>query len=549
MSPIEKCIRAARTRLTLGRFGRALAISSFVGLIVATLAVLLPAVRPMEIDHAAWNQGWMIASAAGAVLAAIVYTAIVAPTSQSVAQEIDKRFGLHERLGSTQMLNGDHESPEFAAALREDAARRAAEIKVSDEFALRPSPIVWLPLAVIPVLVVVLLALGPASRTPIDADDEQTAMEIRQVKSVTKQLRKRIEQQKRKAEAKGLDDAKDMFEKLENKLDRMAARKDLNQKQAMIELNDLKKQLEERRKSLGSSEEMRKMMAGMKDIQAGPGDKVSKAIQQGDFGKAEKMMQQLAKQLRDGKLDEQKKEQLKKQVEQMAKSLKKAVEQQQKKEEELKKQIEKAKQEGRQADAEKMQQKLNDMQSKNQQQMGQMKKMAEAMQNAAQSMKSGDASEAADAMQQMADQLGDLQEEMEQLEDLEATLGDLDQSKQQMRCKQCQGDGCKGCQGMGQGMGDRPGEGMGRGTGKGDRPEAKDDTNTYETQVRGKVKRGRAIISGFADGPNRKGVTRQAVREAIGSAMSEESDPAENQNLPRTEREHAQQYFDQLRDN
>ena len=45
-----------------------------------------------------------------------------------------------------------------------------------------------------------------------------------------------------------------------------------------------------------------------------------------------------------------------------------------------------------------------------------------------------------------------------------------------------------------------------------------------------------------------KGITREDVKHAIESALTEESDPTENQNLPRIEREHAQQYFDQLRE-
>lgn len=92
------------------------------------------------------------------------------------------------------------------------------------------------------------------------------------------------------------------------------------------------------------------------------------------------------------------------------------------------------------------------------------------------------------------------------------------------------------------------GDGLGRGSGAGDRPESEVDTNTYETQVRGNVKKGKAIIAGFADGPNRKGISREDVKHAVQSILSEESDPSENQTLPRTEREHAQQYFDQLRE-
>ncbi len=167
-------------------------------------------------------------------------------------------------------------------------------------------------------------------------------------------------------------------------------------------------------------------------------------------------------------------------------------------------------------------------------------------------MQKGEGDQAADALDQMADQLGEMQQEMSELEDLDSALDQLSQSKNQMRCDKCGGAGCQQCQGngmnFGMGQGNGNGDGLGSGSGYGDRPEQEEDTNTYDTQVRGDVKKGKAIIAGFADGPNRKGITREDVKLAIEGSLSEESDPTENQTLPRTEREHAQQYFDQLRE-
>jgi hypothetical protein len=197
-------------------------------------------------------------------------------------------------------------------------------------------------------------------------------------------------------------------------------------------------------------------------------------------------------------------------------------------------------------EAAKMQEKLNQMQAQ-QDKMDQMKRLAQGLGNAAEAIKQGQSGQAGEALEDIADQLGEMQQSMDELEDLESSLGDLMQAKGQMQCKQCQGQGCQSCQGMGQGFGNKPGQGLGEGQGKGDRPEAEDDTNTYDTQVRGDVKRGKAVIAGKAGGPNRKGVSREALQQAVLGVLAEESDPMENQSLPRTEREHAQQYFDRLR--
>jgi chemotaxis protein histidine kinase CheA len=447
-----------------------------------------------------------------------------------------------------QLPERDRES-DFGLALQQDATRRADQLVIADRFELKPSKISWLPLAIIPVLAIMLMLVEPMQPTSAGSSNQVNPIEAKQVKTVAKQLKKRIEQQKRKADSQGLTEAKEMYEKMESDLDKLVNKKSMNRKDAMIAINDLKKQLDDRRKELGSSEQMRKALSQMKGLQSGPGEKVAKAIEKGEFGKAEDLVKSLAQKMKDGKLTDQEKKQLQNQIKQMADALKKSAKDHEQKKQELKEQIEKAKQQGRGADAAKMQQQLNQLQQKDSQ-MQKMGQMAQAMQQASDAMKSGDAQAAADAMDKMSDQLGEMSQEMSELEDLESALGDLSQSKNQMRCQGCQGGGCKQCQGGGFGDSDsnQPGDGLGRGAGKGDRPESAGDTNTYETQVRGNVKKGKAIIAGFADGPNRKGVTREDIKAAIQSQISEDSDPSENQTLPRTEREHAQQYFDRLRE-
>jgi tetratricopeptide (TPR) repeat protein len=546
MNRIESKVRSARRRMILGRFGQALSVTLFAALIVATLAIALPALRAINIDFTSWVYSWIGGCVAAAVVAAAIYAAVTAPSVESVAAEVDKRFGLRERLSSSLTLGADERESEFGLALVSDADKRASQLEVSDRFSLKPTKLGWLPISIIPVLAIVLMLVEPMSESSASSAGKPDVAEIKQVQTVASQLKKRIQQQRRKAEAEGLKEAQELYEKMEAKLDNITKRQDMNRKDAMIAMNDLKKQLEERRQQLGSSEQMRRALAQMKGLQSGPGEKVANSIERGDFGKAEDMVKQLANKMRDGKLSEQEKQQLKKQVEKMRQALKKAVEEHEKKKQELQRQIDNARKEGRGQEAAKLQHQLNQLQQKDSQ-MQRMGQMAEAMSQAAKAMQQGDASQAADALEQMADQLGEMQQEMSELEDLQSALDQLSQSKNQMRCEKCGGAGCQQCQGSGmQGFG--MGDGLGSGSGFGDRPEQEEDTNTYETQVRGQVKKGKAIIAGFADGPNRKGVTREDLKMAIESAITEESDPTENQTLPRTEREHAQQYFDRLRE-
>ncbi|MCS7465119.1 hypothetical protein NZK35_00345 [Stieleria sp. ICT_E10.1] len=549
MNRIESQVRNARRRLILGNFGRSLCIALFAALIVATIACAVPGIRALDVDVETWNLAWIVGSIVVAVTAALIYALATAPSRDRVALEVDKRFGLSERLSSSLSMSAADRESEFGLAVISDADRRADKIKIAEKFGYQPSRLGWLPLVITPILVLVLILVDPA--TPIDPDgtNEIDPAVAAQVKRASLQLKKRIAQQKRNAEAKGLQDAKDLFEKLEKDLNQITEKKNIDRKEAMIALNDLKKQLEERREQLGSSDQMRKAMAQMNSLQAGPANEAAQSIAKGDFGKAEQVMRKLAQKMKDGTLSDKEKEQLQKQVQQLKDQLEKAIAEQKRKQDELKEKIEQAKREGRSEDAAKMQQQLNEMQQQSKQQSQQMQQMADKLGQAAQAMQNGDSKQAANALDAMADQLGDMQQEMSELQDLEDAMNDLSQSKEQMRCSSCGGGGCQQCQGMGMGMGegDKPGDGLGEGAGQGDRPEEEGDTNTYETQVRGQVKKGKAVISGFADGPNRKGISREDVKRAIESSFSEESDPLENQQLPRTEREHAMDYFNKLR--
>ena len=554
MNRIESQVRNARRRLVLGRFGQSLCVTLFAALVVATIAIAVPALRFMEIDYDTWVNAWIGGSVVAAIIAAAAYALATAPSLDAVASEVDKRFGLKERLSSSLTLDDLDRESDFGVALLADAEKRAGQLAIADRFQIKPSKLSWLPVSLVPVIAVMLLLVEPAKPTDASSTSKVDALEAKQIQTVAAQLKKRIAQQKRKAEADGLKESRELFERMEADLNKITKRQDLSRKDAMIAMNDLKKQLEERREQLGSSEQMRRALSQMKGLESGPGEKVAKSIEKGNFGEAKEMAKQLASKMRDGKLSEQEKEQLKEQVKKMQEAMEKAAQEHEQKKEELQRKIEEARKNGNGAEASKLQQQLNQMRQQDSQ-MQQMKQMAESLNRAAQAMEQGDNAEAANAMEEMADQLGEMQQEMSELEDLESALDQLSQSKNQMRCQSCGGAGCQQCQGngfgqgFGNGSGEGEGDGLGKGSGYGDRPELEGDTNTYETQVRGEVKRGKAIIAGFADGANRKGVTREDVKAAVQSELSKESDPTENATLPRTEREHAKQYFDQLREN
>ena len=568
MNQIESKVRAARRRILLGKFAKNLCWSLAVTWLIAFIAIGARAIWVLPWDQTTWAGSWLAGTTLTALVAALLWTFVRRPSLLNVAAEVDSRFEMKQRLSSVlAMRQGDFDSP-MGTALVDDATRRAQQLAIKERFPLTPSRLGLLPLFPAVLLAIAWFA-GPAINGNGSAKPSaELVAQAEQVKKSTEALKKKITEQRKKAEAAGLKDAAEMFTKLEAKIDKMAQKEAVDPKEALIAMNDLKKLLDERRKQIGSPESMRATLAKMNEAEKGPAESIVKAMKEGEFGDAKEKAQSLAEKMRSDQLTPEQKAALQKQVEALRDQLKQAAENHEAKKQELQQKIDDAKREGRGDEAAKLQQELNELEA-NDGQMEKMQQMADAMNAAAEALSKGDAKQAAEAMEAMADQLGEMQESMEQLEDIEETLDTLAQSKDQMRCKACAGQGCKECKGSGQSQGNGQGEGEGDGQGEGkpgdksgkggtkyglgkgsglSGPEEKEkDSESYESQVRGEPKQGRGVNAGFADGPNRKGVTREDVKQAVLGAISEESDPLENQNLPRAERDHAREYFDKLR--
>jgi hypothetical protein len=152
-------------------------------------------------------------------------------------------------------------------------------------------------------------------------------------------------------------------------------------------------------------------------------------------------------------------------------------------------------------------------------------------------------------MQKMASQLQQMNQADSQLQDLNELMDKLSQSKSQMMCEQCQGNGCSQCMGVGMGkMGEMPGRGLGQGRGQGERPEQETDSDFFESRVREQMKPGETLYGGKVGGENRKGTSRAEVQSAVLSSMAEEPEPLDNQPLPKSQREHTREYFNALRE-
>ena len=554
MSRIRALVRQAKLRLALATFGRSFAYTLSAASILSMLVILTKRqmVFPFAVDTI------LLINFALAVISSLAFTWLKLPEEVGVAQEVDKRCNLKERLSTSLSLEGDLAKSEIARALIADTEKSTGQINLTREFPLKPTRLFCFPCLLVPCMFLLYLWMDPVGIAKAEPVSESKVEEKNQVNEAAKLLKRQIQQRKRNASEKGLLEAEKLYGRLESKIDSVIKDPKMDQKQTMIAMNDLKKQLEQRSSQLSNPESFKKILAQMKGLQAGVGKEMLDAMKKGDYKSAKERIDQLANQLQKEGLSEQEKASLKKELDALGNALKKSIDAATQQKNQLERQLESAREAGDQAEVARLQEQLQSLDAQ-ERQMQSLREMSDLMESASKSLDNDQLMDASASMEELAQRLDEMQKEASELKDLESTLGDIAQSKSAMRCQACSGSGCSQCSGssmssgqmasrQANGSGTARGDGLGKGSGFGDRPETESETNTYQTQVQGKLTEGKSVIAGIADGPNRKGVSREDLKQAIKASLKEQGSPSENQVIPRAEREHARQYFDQLRE-
>lgn len=543
MDSIRKQARLARRRLTSERLLRILPWTMLIALSVAVIGLALPKVTFLPVEKFVWFVTWLATSAALGLLVGSVMTFLGRPTLADAAAEIDRRFGLRERLSSAIMLGPEDRETELGQALAADAQKKATQIDVRDKFKWGLNVRLWAP--VIPALIAIALWYLPdrAAPSPIASNATPTVI---QVTNSTKPLIEQIRKKREDAEKQGLQEAVDMFRKLEGELAKLEKNTKLDTKQTLAKLNDINEQLEKRKEELGSSESLKKNLKHLEKFEQGPADKFADALKQGDFDKAQNELEKLMEQMtKDGGLTQQDQEKLEKQIEQLEKALQEASQAHEQAKQALQEQMKQAEASGDTQKAAQLERKLAELQAMDAQ-IQQMEQLASSLAQAKDALQKGDVQTCKECMGKMASQLDKMSQQNSELQDLDQLMDSLSQSKSQMMCKECNGMGCSKC--MGNMFSDKAGRGMGEGRGQGERPEEETDTDFFDSRIRDQMKQGETVYGGKVGGENRKGTSKADVQEAVLSSLSEEPEPLDDQPLPRNQREHTREYFNAIRE-
>ena len=546
MEEIKRQVIRARRRMIAQQFLSIVTWSLFATLLITALGLAVPKLWVLQVDPNTWCWSWLGGGLGAGLLLALVWTWLVRHGAMEAALEIDRRFGLKERVSSSLALTPNELESDVGQALVHDAVDSVQRIDVCENFPVSMPWHAMLPL--VPAAIIFLLAVLVQNAVPETAGQAaaSSGTESQQVKNSAEALKKRLERLENKAEQQGLKDMDVLLKDLQKGLDELTSKQEVDRKNAMVKLNDVAKNLEQRRDLLGGADKIRQQLNKLKDLDGGPADKMAQAMKDGDLEGALKELKKLQEALQEGQLTDDQKQQLAKQVEQFKNKLQDAVDAHEQAKRGLEEDIRKRLAAGDLEGAGKAQQQLDQLNKLNDQ-MSRLQQMADKLGQCQQCLQHGDAKDAAAQLEQLAQDLQELQGDLQKLQTLNDVLDQIADAKQCMNCKHCNGQGCEACMGLNGGQQEGPpGRGLGEGQGQGDRPEQKTDTSFYETQVRGKVQPGEAVRTGSAGGANRAGRSLEEVKDQIRSSLDQDPEPLTDVRLPRNEREQVKEYYQRL---
>jgi hypothetical protein len=534
---LEKPIGRVWRRLRFQRFLSALVWCWVVALVAVAVALAVEKFTNRSLPGPDWLP-FAVAGGLGLVVA-VVIAAVSGPSRIDAAVAIDHAFHLNERLSTALTLPQDLRETAAGRALLNDAVRHIADLDVRPAFGPKLPRLAWVPL--VPGAVALALLFVPElSQMRVQARQADPVIEKKAITAQTQALGKKIASERQELDKTKFPEAEKLLAKIEKATEELAKAPPAQKDKAMVELNKLTDALKERQKQLGSPDQMNRQLQQLKDMSTGgPAEQFAKDLARGDFLKAANELKNLKEKLQNGKMTEAEKKALKEQLNEMSKQLQKLANL-----EERRKQLEEAMKNGGLSKQQFEQEMAKlDEQAKS---LKQLQQMAQKLAQAQQQLQQGDTKKAAETLGMTEQQVAEMARNMQELESLDSALADLQDAKNGLA-----GDGLNQLgdelEGMGNRMGRRMGNGLGRGRGQGDRPEAPDNTATYQTKVKQQLGKGKAVANGTAP-PNTpiKGEATIDIQGEIAAATGEAANALTNQKVPRNIEKHIRGYFDQI---
>src|SRR5271166_3066291 len=300
MRELEKPVARVFRRLRLQRF-----VSSLVW--VLAIALLLVAVVlgvSKALNHALPGPEWApfaIACGVGALIAAL-FAVFTGPSRLDAAVAIDHAFHLSERVSTALILPADLRETSAGHALLSDARKKLADLDVTAAFGPKLPRRAWVVL--IPASLAVSMLFVPAwiQRT-VQAKTEST-VDAKALVKQTEALSKKISSQRQAIDKDKFPEAEKLLAQIEKKAEELAKAPPAQKDKLLVEMNKLTDALKERKKQLGSPDQVNRQLQQLKEM-----------VQKGDMTQAEKkaleeQLGEIAKKLKDVANMEERKKQL-----------------------------------------------------------------------------------------------------------------------------------------------------------------------------------------------------------------------------------------------
>ncbi len=534
---VERKVRHAGFRLTLARFFARLiwcvtgTLAAVCGLVILEKFGIVSRI-PLE---------WAILGSlsAGVALAAIISVLKRVP-KQTAAFEVDKACGLQERVGTLYSLDPEVLNSPIGQALKQDVETQLATLDVSESIPVKPPRYGWMPMLPLTAAILIYFFVGPMTGTSKQAEAKPpTVAEMKRAAEATKVLEKKIADQKKMAEENKLStDLKELVTKIDSAVKEISKQKDLTPKETVLKLNDLAKQLEEKRKSMDEVDALKRQLNKLQAGQQNETQKLAQSLKQGDFKEAMKQLEQLNKKLSDSKVSPEQKKELAKQLEKLKKDIDNLAKLGQKAD-----QIKKSKlPEGeKKAQLKKLEEEAKKLSS--------LKKLADQLQKCADCQNGQQPGQMNKEMQEMAmKEAQNLLDQLDKSDMASQTIEEMIRELDNARKGCCNGEG----EGNNPGMGDMPGgnnqgdNAKNRGRAAGYRDEKETATKSKEQQSSSQANKGRIQIVGRAESKNTRGETVLDAKTAIAEAARGANDAVTRQKVPIDYQEHTRDYFNKM---
>ena len=544
LKAFDRRLREVRVRFGVSGLLEHMAWAALVAAVPAAIAVLSRRLLALDLISAQW--AWIGLAILG--LVSLVLWLWRIPNRMKTALLVDQRLALRERFSTTLALASSDDP--FACAARQEAYQAAQGLAVSKAFPIRPSR--WWLYAAVGWLVVGLLGLAVPQKDLLGLlkKRQQQQQQANRIEAARKDIQNVTDTVRSAVERLAIPDANQDLAGLASSLPR--GKPEDIKRQAIRQLGSLSDKVKALQSSLQgqSMEQLRQMLQQLRPTGQAATGQLQLALAKGEFGKAASLLKQLQQDMLDGKLNDQQRQDLTKQLQDLARQLQQLAQQQKALEQQLQemgldkglakldpqKLREALKQQGLASD------KLEDL----------MQKAAAARQAAGRTaglgraLGGGAAGLSADDLAQAAQQLDELEGLQQQIHLSEATLAQIE------RAIACLGEGmCQGSGGQGpfaEGDNNRSSLGSG-GPGRGFGPRDSDIDGAYatkKTQVQTETRQGPVVASWYFKGAQAKGESQRPFQEVMAASRDSAAEAIQDNQIPTKYQEAVKKYFGNL---